>query len=405
MKTDFRKHDDISEQVNILKIINRYGKITRRQIVELTGFSQAKISILINVLRKSNLIDEVNEVESSGGRKAKLLQIRGEKGRIVGLEIGGYEVKLSLVDYGGSLLATAKRPAPQEVGDPAKVVESLAAFIQESLRANGVDRARVKGLGIALSGIVNRNTGECMYFRNQKSWESLPLRSMMEAACGLPCTLDDSSRMAAVAERTHGCCIDTDSFILISIGVGTGCGIFIDGELFRGRNGYGGELGHMVIKENGPRCVCGNYGCLESFISGYAIERQLREALADNVYSSMMDLSAITTREIVAHAESGDKLAYSIISDAGKHLGIGIANIINIFNPQKVVLAGGVARAGKLLLDPVIQVVRASALSFSGRVCQIELSTLDEYAASRGAAQDWFTDLLGDPRATELILS
>jgi len=141
MKTDFRKHDDISEQVNILKIINRYGKITRRQIVELTGFSQAKISILINVLRKSNLIDEVNEVESSGGRKAKLLQIRGEKGRIVGLEIGGYEVKLSLVDYGGSLLATAKRPAPQEVGDPAKVVESLAAFIQESLRANGVDRA------------------------------------------------------------------------------------------------------------------------------------------------------------------------------------------------------------------------------------------------------------------------
>jgi N-acetylglucosamine repressor len=405
MKTDFRKQDTVSEQVNILKIINRYGKITRRQIVELTGFSQAKISILINVLKKSNLIDEVNEIESSGGRKAKLLQIQGEKGRIVGLEIGGFEVKLSLTDFAGSLLATAKMPAPNKIDDPARVVESLAAFIRESLATNGVDRRKVKGMGIALSGTVNRATGECVYFRNRKSWENLPLRSMLEAACDLPCTLDDSSRMAALAERSHGCCKDTDSFILISIGVGTGSGVFMDGELFRGTDGYGGELGHMVIKENGPRCVCGNHGCLESFISGYAIERQLREALADNVYSSLMDLKAITTREIVAHAENGDKLAYSIIAEAGTHLGIGIANIINIFNPRKVVLAGGVARAGKLLLDPVIQVVRASALGFSGRVCQIELSALDEYAASRGAAQDWFTSQLDGPRATELILS
>jgi predicted NBD/HSP70 family sugar kinase len=244
-----------------------------------------------------------------------------------------------------------------------------------------------------------------MYFRNQKSWEGFPLRSRLEAETGLPCALDDSSRMAAVAERSFGCCQDTDSFILISIGVGTGCGIYINGSLFTGRNGYGGELGHMVIKENGPRCVCGNHGCLESFISGYAIERQLREALADNVYSSMMGLPAVSTQQIVEHAEKGDKLAFSIISEAAKHLGIGIANIINIFNPQKVVLGGSVARAGKLILDPVVQVVRASALSFSGRDCQIVLSALDEYGASRGAAHAWFANILDDPRATELILT
>jgi N-acetylglucosamine repressor len=405
MSSEYRKFDDTSEQINILKIINAHRNITRRQIVELTGFSQAKISILINSLRKSGLIDEVDEIESTGGRKAKLLQIRGEKGRIIGLEIGGYEVKFSLLEYGGKPLAACKMPTPQDVADPERVVKTLAGFIRTSVESSREEASRVKGLGLALSGIVNKTSGECMYFRNQKSWEGFPLRSRLEEETGLPCTLDDSSRMAAVAERSYGCCQDTDSFILISIGVGTGCGIYINGSLFTGKNGYGGELGHMVIKENGPRCVCGNYGCLESFISGYAIERQLREALADNVYSSMMGLPTVSTREVVDHAERGDKLAFSIISEAAKHLGIGIANIINIFNPQKVVLGGGVAKAGKLILDPVVQVVRASALSFSGKDCQIVLSELDEYAASRGAAHAWFANILDDLRVEKLILA
>lgn len=405
MGLDFRKHDEASEQLNILKMINRHRRITRRQIVELTGFSQAKISLVINELKRKGLVNETEEAASSGGRKAKLLQISGERGFVIGLEIGGYEVKLSLIDFAGKLLATEKMPAFQNAADPNRVVGQLSHFIKTSLAARGLEIQAVTGMGIAVSGIVNRKTGECMYFRNQKSWERLSLRLMLEQACGLPCTLDDSSRMIAVAEKYFGSCIGIDSFVAVSIGVGTGCGIYINGQLFRGQNGYGGELGHMVIKENGPRCVCGNCGCLESFISGYALERRMREALADNVYSSMTDLGAISAREIAAHAEKGDKLAYSIITEAAKHLGIGIANIINIFNPEKVVLSGGVSKAGKLLLEPVVQVVRASALSFSGMECRIELSSLDEYAASRGAAHDWFTEMLEDPRAAQLILS
>jgi predicted NBD/HSP70 family sugar kinase len=260
-------------------------------------------------------------------------------------------------------------------------------------------------MGVALSGITDRGTGACVYFRNQRTWEGFPVGKRLHELIGLPCTVDDSSRMMAVAERIYGVCRTVDNFVLISIGLGTGCGIFVNGELFRGSNGFGGELGHMVIKENGPRCVCGNFGCLESFVSGYAVERRLRDALSDNVYSSMMHLDSLTARDIVEHAERGDKLAYSIISDAAGHLGIGIANIINIFNPQKVVLAGGLAKAGHLLIDPAGRIVKGAALGFSGSKCAIELSALDEFAASTGAANMWLTEVLADEGAISTILA
>jgi N-acetylglucosamine repressor len=404
MRVDYRKHDAASERASIIRIVHRHRRITRRQIVELTGFSQAKISLVINDLMKGGLVEETDEIASSGGRKARLLQLASSAGCALGVEIGGYEVKCALITLAGGLLGTRKIPTPRDVTSPDEVIAEIAAFLEDIRVASCPPGARLRGVGVALSGITDRATGECVYFRNQRSWEGYPVARKLEERIGLPCAVDDSSRMMAVAERIYGACREVDSFVLISIGLGTGSGIFIDGELFRGTNGYGGELGHMVIKENGPRCVCGNFGCLESFISGYAVERRLREALADNVYSSMMHLGPVSAREIVAHAERGDKLAYSILSDAAEHLGIGIANVINIFNPQKVVLAGGLAKAGPLLLDPVRRVVKASALGFSGGRCAIELSALDEYAAATGAANQWLAEILADEAALPALL-
>ena len=251
MTNNYRKYDNLSEQLNLLKLVNRERRITRRQIVDMTGFSQAKISLVIVELMRAGLLEEVDESPSSGGRKAKLLQIRGDKGFVLGVEIGGYEVKLSLLDFAGGLRATAKIASPGDQ-DPAAVVDELTMFVRRFLEDNGAAHERVRGIGLAVSGIVNRTTGHCEYFRNQKSWEGFPLRAAFEERLGLPCTIDDSSRMMAVAERAFGVCVDTDDFILISIGVGTGCGIYLAGELFRGGGGFGGELGHMVIKEERP---------------------------------------------------------------------------------------------------------------------------------------------------------
>jgi len=403
--SDYRKHDTASEMLGILRIVHAHRRITRREIVELTGFSQAKISLVINGLKGRGILEEVEQTASSGGRKARRLQLSSSSGCVLGVEIGGYEVKSAIVDLAGNVLATRKVPASPDIANPEQVLAGIAEFVDQFRASSCPSGRKMHGMGVALSGITDLGTGACVYFRNQRAWEGFPVGARLQELTGLPCTVDDSSRMMAVAERTYGACSEVDNFVLISIGLGTGCGIFVDGELFRGTNGYGGELGHMVIKENGPRCVCGNFGCLESFASGYAVERRLREALGDNVYSSMMHLDSLTARDVVSHAEQGDKLAYSIIADAAGHLGIGIANIINIFNPQKVVLAGGLAQAGPLLLEPARRIVKGTALGFSGSRCTIELSALDEFAASTGAANQWIAGVLADEKAVSAIVA
>lgn len=404
MIAEFRKHDSRSEQVSILRMIARFGQITRRQLVELTGFSQAKISITINELKGNGLVSSAEGADSSGGRKAMLLRLNGRYGLLVGVELGGYETKATLADFSGAVLAHEKLPSPEDFADPQAVTERLMGFISAFAGKHASRRGVLKGIGVGLSGIVNRDTMTCSYFRNQKSWEGFPLKSIIEERFGVPAVMDDSSRMMAVAERTCGCCRDVDNFVLLSLGVGVGAGIFINGSLFRSAHGFGGEVGHMVIKENGPRCVCGNYGCLESFVSGYAIERRLQEALKANVYSSLMGHEKAGARVVVDHAQAGDKLAYSIITEAAEHLGIGLANIINIFSPEVIVITGGISHAGDLLLRPLEQVVRASALG-SGRNTRIVVSSLDEFSASLGAARAWLTDQLERSDAYEVLVS
>jgi N-acetylglucosamine repressor len=400
MTIDFKKHDTKSEQMSILNIINRYGKITRKELVNLTGFSQAKISITINELKKYNLLESVEGTTSSGGRKANLLQLNGTDRLIIGVELGGYEIKATLIDFSGQILAKAKTDSPVDVADPQLVVAQLMDFIDRFRSENKIKKTALKGIGIGLSGIVNQDSGCCDYFRNQKSWEGFTLKKIFEERYNLPCTLQDSARMMAVAEKRYGIARECSNFILISLGVGVGSGIFIDGTLFQSRHGFGGEVGHMVIKENGPRCVCGNYGCLETFISGYALERQIREALNDDVYTSLMETKKVTAKKIIDEAKAGDKLCYSIIHEAARHLGIGIANIINIFNPEIIIISGGVAQARELLVDPVEHVVKSTALSSE---CPVVISSLDEYSGSLGAASYWLSQILRSEIAYTIV--
>jgi len=404
MDIKFYKLDEVGEKLNLLKIIKRFGKVTRGQIVNLTGYSGAKISLLIKEMEEQNLVEEVGEDESTGGRKAKLLQLKGDKGYFVGVELGSYELKISLIDFSGRKIAANKVLEDPHEADPSVVIHKLVGFINEFMDFNKAYKAGIKGMGLAVSGIVDNETGGCKYFRNQKLWEGVPLKKMLKDTFSLPCVLEDSSRMMALAEKIYGSCRDVDNFILFSIGVGLGTGIYINGSLFRGSNGVGGEIGHMVIKENGPRCVCGNHGCLESLASGYAIERQLREALKDNVYSSLSSVEEPTAKRVVEGAREGDKLAYSIMNNVAKHLGTGIASAINIFNPQMIVLAGGISNAGDLLLEPIRQVVKASALEISAKNCDIVISELDEYAASLGIANFCIEKILDDFEAAKAIL-
>ena len=219
----------------------------------------------------------------------------------------------------------------------------------------------------------------------------MPVKSLLEREFGVDVSIDDSSRAMALAEHWCGVAQGVDNFIFINVGVGVGSGIFTHGKIYRGIGGIAGEFGHMTIKEKGPRCNCGNYGCLETLASGPAIVRRARQALEEGVVSEIErlcrgDFNCITPQMVVEAARGGDKLAFNLMEKTGEYLGIGIANLINIFNPELIVIGAGVSRAGDLLLNSLRRTVKARTLQQSFRMVQIKTSTLNEFGGAIGGA-------------------
>ena len=204
-------------------------------------------------------------------------------------------------------------------------------------------------------------------------------------------SVDDSSRMAALAEHWCGLARKVENFIFVNVGVGMGSGIFTNGQLYRGSRGTAGELGHTTIDENGPRCQCGNRGCLETLVCGPAIVRRARERLEEGVVSlvnkmSGGDFAKITPELIAEAARKGDKLAFNIMEKTGQYLGTGIANAVNLFNPELVIIGAGISRAGDLFLDAVKRTVKARALHTASTSVDIKLSELGDTTAAQGTA-------------------
>ena len=195
----------------------------------------------------------------------------------------------------------------------------------------------------------------------------------------------------ALAEHWSGVARGIDNFIFVNVGVGIGCAIFIHGKLYRGVGGIAGEFGHITIDETGPRCNCGNYGCLETLASGPAISSRARQAIEEGVVSLIEKLAEgnlkdITTETVVEATKRGDKLAFNIMEKTGEYLGIGIADMINIFNPELIVIGAGVSQAGDILLKPLKRTVKARALQLSSSMVDIKVSQLGDSAGALGAA-------------------
>ena len=348
-------------------------------MAEHMGCSSAKVSILLKELEKMNLVVEGEQLDGGSGRRVKQMVLSGDPALLVGVELGSYEIRILLADYGGTILARDKISEDSSIDDPEHVLRRLYHLIDRFMEDHAGSRG-INGIALALSGVVDNREGVIHYFRNQKVWEGMALRKLVEDRYGVPCYMDDSSRAMAAAEKHWGSCRDNDYFVLLSLGVGLGAAVHMKEGIYQGR-GYASEIGHMVIDPDGPRCNCGNNGCLESFASGYALESRVLRALKEGVYTSL-DTRNVTAKSIIEAAEQGDKFAYGAVREMAEHLGLGISNVINIFSPEKVVLAGGLSHAGDLLLMPIRQIVRSTALSIHSRNCEIVISPLSEYAAA-----------------------
>ncbi len=312
---------------------------------------------------------------------------------IVGVDLGGTNIVAGAMPADGSR-EYAMRTTPTRVDEgPARVVDRIAAMIEEviaqTMTETGATREDFAGVGIGSPGPLNRETGIVIGATNLGFFD-FPLRDEVARAVGLPASLDNDARCATLGEHWRGAARGMRNVLGMTIGTGIGGGLIVDGQLYHGASDVAGEIGHTTIDSTGRRCNCGSYGCLEAYASGPAIAERAREALdgdEESILPSMVngDLSRITAQTVYEASKRGDAIAREVVRDTARFLGTGISNFINIFNPDMVVIAGGVTQAGDALFEPLRAEVRRRAFKPAVDACQIVPGALPLSAGVVGA--------------------
>ncbi|MFW5999681.1 MAG: ROK family transcriptional regulator [Halanaerobiaceae bacterium] len=340
----------------IFQIIHREGGVSRKQIAELTGLSPATVSNITGELLERGLIREGGKGKSRGGRRPVLLRLNPGGGFVLGIEWGINEIRGVLLDLDLNIIVRDTGvPSGTEVDNffdiTFRLLDNLLQEVEES--------ERVFGLGTGIHGPVNPETGVALYAPHF-GWREVPVGEILAGELEFPVFADNDVRMMASSERWRG----RDNFVFINTGPGIGAAVVLEGELLYGRDWSAGEFGHMVISENGPTCNCGSWGCLEAHIS---VSRLVEEYSSEEVTDSFAGITR-GWMELAGAARRGEKVASAIIEDAARHLGIGVVNLVNLLNPESIVIGGAFVEVSELMFPVVEEVVSARALRTAGEV-------------------------------------
>ncbi len=310
----------------------------------------------------------------------------------VGVDLGGTNIKAGIVDIdAGKLLFHQSVPTLAREGHDA-VMARMADLILAAIKAAGRDQSQVKGVGVSAPGVLDLEKGLVLFLPNLPgNWPKVPLQSTIVEKTGLPTFLLNDVRAITYGEWLYGAGRGVDTMACFAIGTGIGGGLVINGKLHLGIGGSGGELGHQTIDFNGPQCGCGNRGCLEAFASGPAIAAMGVKAVMQGrttIIGELVDydLNKITPELINNAAQQGDTVAKDIYDQAGTYIGVGVANVLVSVGPRKVVLAGGVASAGNLLLDPIRRTIRERVTIMPVDQVEVIIATLGSSAGVLGVA-------------------
>jgi glucokinase len=322
---------------------------------------------------------------------------RSRQHYIIGIDLGGTNIVAGAMPEDGSQeMAMRAEPTRAERGADAvvdRIVAMIAEVIAEVEASHGAKSQDFLGVGVGAPGPLDRENGVVVVAPNL-GWRNFPLRDEIANRIRLPVTLDNDANCATMGEWWCGAARGARSVVGLTIGTGIGGGIVLDGQLYHGASDVAGEIGHVTIDANGRHCRCGNYGCLEAYASGPAIALRAREALERDLASeepSILpqmaggDLDALTAAMVYEAANQGDAVALEVVRDTARFLGTGIANLLNILNPDVLVLAGGVTQAGARLFEPLRAEVRRRAFRPAVEACRIVAGTLPGTAGVVGA--------------------
>jgi glucokinase len=312
---------------------------------------------------------------------------------VLGIDIGGTNLVVGSVAEDGSALHALGTEATRPEAGPTAVVDRLVTLAERTIaktRAQ-IPGAEILGVGVGAPGPLDTKSGVVLLTPNL-GWVNMPLREIIHDRLGLRAALDNDANCAVLGEWWVGAARGARQAIGITIGTGVGGGLVLDGKLYHGASDVAGEIGHTTIDTDGRRCKCGNYGCLEAYASGPNIALRAVEAVEAGAESSLSalvngDLRQITAQTVYEAAQGGDELALEVVNDTAKFLGAGIANLLNVFNPEVVVVCGGVTLAGDHLFIPLRREVARRAFKPAVQACRIVPGELSGTAGVYGAAR------------------
>ncbi len=367
----------LGNQLIILRAIREQGPVTRVDLQKMTNLGWGTVTTSVNDFLQKGIISEIGSIQTGVGRRPISLDLNTSRNYVVGLRIGRTKTRSLLMDVKGKVIGEVERPV--EGPDVEKLIRSFFDVIDQVLEDNAIGTDRLAGIGVAAVGAVDLSTSTVTYAPNFQILKGLSIKKIIEQRYRLPCFVDHTSNCYVLAEKLFGAGQGKDNFLGILIGSGVSTGIVINGEVYRGFNYASGEIGHITIKKDGEQCDCGNKGCLELFASGASITRRGREVAAKKKRSLILShaegrIGNITGREVYLAAKDGDPDALNIFRQAGDALGLGISYLINLLNPELIVLAGEVVNSHSFFMPSLLETLNAHSWPASSK--RIEISSL-----------------------------
>jgi glucokinase-like ROK family protein len=378
-KVDPRTMREVNRAL-VLDLIRTSGRLSRTELARLTEMAKPTVATIVEDLIDDGSVREVGLGDSmpAGGRPPRLLEFNEESVAYAGIHFGITSTRVALADGRGNLRAV-HRAAPAK-RTPAAIARSLPDVFAMLAKEGGLRADRIQAVGVSVPGLVDVSSGRCVVAPNLE-WRDVPVRELVADAVNLPVEVRNGVQAGAIAEGRFGAARDLRSYVCVDVGSGVGAAIVTDGTVFFGDRGFTGEIGHCPVVDDGPLCSCGRQGCLETLASSAALIRDAEAMLTHN--RSLLRRRKITLPTLLDAAAEGDEVAVQAFARLAGHLGKGIAYLVNILNPQTVVIGGSMVGAGDVLLQPLRDTLRRHTLT--GTDVRVVPSELGELGELRGA--------------------
>jgi len=450
-------NQDLVRELNkavILNIIWRHAPISRAEIARVSGLTRGTVSSLVDELIRDSLVKEIGTGTSAMGRKPIMLQLNAGAGVIVGVDLGVNYILIILADLRAQVLARNRLSIRPDMGEK-RILDVMLDGIARIMAAAPTTPRGLLGIGVGVPGLVETDHGVLKFAPNLR-WKNVPLKDILQDRFEMPVYVDNEANVGALGEKWFGAGQGIRHMVYLSVGIGLGAGVVLNGELYRGATGYAGELGHFTIDPDGPVCGCGNRGCWETFASELATLRRAREAVErgeGTILRGLLDAKCLragagdtstagtvgdptfsvdsagasagehgtdagqqhTTPDemsrgtgdtaaglsvglLVEACERGDVTAQRVLKETGRYLGIGIAGLVNAFNPEVVVVGNTIGQCGRWVLDEAAKEMQARGLSQLVRGVRIVPAMLGPDACAVGGVSLVLSDFLSLPK-------